>query len=147
MLLRDSAFVILRHGRRVLLVQSRRSRRWQLPGGGVEAGESPMQAALREVEEETGLRARLASLTGVYRRKDGSLAFVFAARTPSPWELAGPCAEIRRQRWVRIGKAVRLLAAAARRRLLDAVRRPSNFRLRRGFAARVRPVLKQLTAG
>ena len=144
---RDSAFVVLRHGCRILLVQSRRSHRWQLPGGGIESGESPVEAALREVEEETGLRARLASLSGVYRRKDRSLAFVFGAKAVSPWELAGPCAEIRRQRWVRVGKAARLLAASARRRLLDALRRPSNFRMKRGFAARVKPMLKDLTAG
>ena len=28
---------------------------WNLPGGGVELGESPWEAVVREVEEETGL--------------------------------------------------------------------------------------------
>lgn len=32
-------------------------RNWDFPKGGVESGESPLQAALREVEEETGLSA------------------------------------------------------------------------------------------
>jgi bis(5'-nucleosidyl)-tetraphosphatase len=30
-------------------------RTWDFPKGGVEAGETPLQAAIREVEEETGL--------------------------------------------------------------------------------------------
>ena len=32
---------------------------WQMPQGGVDAGEAPAEAALRELEEETGTPARL----------------------------------------------------------------------------------------
>ena len=39
---------------RMLLI--RRNGRWDLPKGKVEAGETLLQAALREVEEETGVR-------------------------------------------------------------------------------------------
>jgi len=38
---------------------------WTLPGGGLEAGEHPEQAAVREVLEETGYHARLTGLLGV----------------------------------------------------------------------------------
>ncbi|MEM9383977.1 MAG: NUDIX domain-containing protein [Pseudomonadota bacterium] len=40
-------------GPRVLLLRA--YRHWDFPKGGVEAGESPLDAATREVEEETGI--------------------------------------------------------------------------------------------
>jgi 8-oxo-dGTP pyrophosphatase MutT (NUDIX family) len=39
---------------------------WELPGGHCEAGEDPAATALREAEEETGLRVALGGLVGVY---------------------------------------------------------------------------------
>jgi len=53
----------------VLMVQRRyppRVGEWTLPAGFVEWDESPEEAALRETEEETGLRVVLQGLFGVY---------------------------------------------------------------------------------
>ncbi|MDH3427947.1 MAG: NUDIX domain-containing protein, partial [Gemmatimonadota bacterium] len=38
---------------------------WEFPGGKVEPGESPRQAAVREVVEETGMSIRLTGPAGV----------------------------------------------------------------------------------
>jgi 8-oxo-dGTP pyrophosphatase MutT (NUDIX family) len=53
-------------GSRILLISTNEGRRWQLPKGHIEEGESPRQAAVREVREETGVTGRvLAELPGV----------------------------------------------------------------------------------
>ncbi len=55
---------------RVLLCHRRDHDLWNLPGGAVEAGESPWDALVREIEEETGLRTKPVYLTGVYSKPD-----------------------------------------------------------------------------
>jgi 8-oxo-dGTP pyrophosphatase MutT (NUDIX family) len=50
------ALVALWHGDRVLMVLERGRRCWELPGGGIDAGETPREAAARELQEETGQR-------------------------------------------------------------------------------------------
>src|SRR5687768_13879574 len=54
----------------VLLVRESKSsarRRYNLPAGKVEVGETIVEAAVREAWEETGLRVLVASLVGVYQ--------------------------------------------------------------------------------
>lgn len=54
--------VALWHGRRVLLIQNSYKRAFALPGGGRHRGESWLEAGVRELREEVGVRAPPESL-------------------------------------------------------------------------------------
>ena len=48
---------------------------WNLPGGGVESGESPWDCVIREVKEETGLIVEVEKLLGVYSKPENDIVF------------------------------------------------------------------------
>jgi 8-oxo-dGTP diphosphatase len=52
--------------KRVLLAHRRDMDRWNLPGGRVEAGETPWDALKREVQEEVGINVSIDELMGLY---------------------------------------------------------------------------------
>lgn len=60
-----AAVAVLQDGK-ILLIQRTDAAMWGLPSGKVESGESIAQAAIREVQEETGLIVHLDRLVGIY---------------------------------------------------------------------------------
>ena len=93
---------------------------WTFPKGKLDDGETEADAALREVEEETGLRARLGRelATTSYRDSRGR------TKTVRYWEMtpvAGvlqPANEVDDARWVPVDEATRMLSYARDRELL-----------------------------
>ena len=61
------SMAIITKGGRVLMVRRRQQEGrllWAFPGGGIEAGETPEQAAVREVAEEVALEAKAVRVLG-----------------------------------------------------------------------------------
>lgn len=75
-----AASALIRRGNEILLIQRRYppgKGKWALPGGVVEQGESPEQAAVREIKEELGIEIQIKKLIGVYNAaiRDGDLEY------------------------------------------------------------------------
>ena len=97
-----AAVVLFDTDGRVLLVhQTYGGSRWGLPGGRLEPGESPQQAAVREVAEEAGLDVALDHLIGVYslRSRRHGLRFIFRGTIQSGVPHPGSDGEISEVAW------------------------------------------------
>jgi 8-oxo-dGTP diphosphatase len=65
---RIAVSALIFEGERILLALRRDIEWWNLPGGGMEIGETVDEALCREVSEETGLVVEVGQLVGVYSK-------------------------------------------------------------------------------
>ena len=109
--------------RSVALVHRPRYDDWSFPKGRLDADEDEATAALREVEEETGLRCRLGPSVGAvtYRDRRGRAKVVRYFRMDADGGRFTPNREVDELRWVPIEDAARLLSYAHDRSLLRQV--------------------------
>ncbi len=106
----------------IVLVHRPRYRDWSLPKGKMAPGESLDEAALREVEEETGLVCRLVRPFGevTYRDRKGRVKGVWYWVMEALTGHFVPSAEVDAMRWVTVAEALDLLTYPHDRGLLGA---------------------------
>ena len=96
--MRDRSMALVVRNNKILSVQTCRSDRYinELPGGGIEPGETPEEAALRELKEECSLIGTISRQLNVLHRKDGSTEYVYLVDVSSEQrEMTGSDPEIR----------------------------------------------------
>jgi 8-oxo-dGTP pyrophosphatase MutT (NUDIX family) len=114
---RDGANLVVRKGKgQILIVRANYGEmKLLLPGGGVELGETPEQAAVRELEEETGLIANVMDLRPIATfvqlvptesgLVEGSL-HLFETRKVRGEKFTAPTCEIHASGYMEIGEIV-----------------------------------------
>jgi 8-oxo-dGTP diphosphatase len=98
-----AAVALIRGPRGILLTRRGRppyAGTWDLPGGFLEAGETPDRGLVRELREELGVRGTLTRLLGFFPDQYGPggfpvLAIVYAARLSGPAKARSDVAEVR----------------------------------------------------
>jgi ADP-ribose pyrophosphatase YjhB (NUDIX family) len=111
------------HEGKLLLTKREDFETWILPSGGVEAGESLAQAAIRETKEETGLEVALTRLVGVYSRLSNmspAHIVLFAAR-PVGGEIKCQPGETIAVEWFAFHEIPGPLSLGHQRRIKDAL--------------------------
>ncbi|MEW6212716.1 MAG: NUDIX hydrolase [Acidobacteriota bacterium] len=112
-------------GKRVLLVHRPRYLDWSFPKGGVKEGETTEEAALREVEEETGLACRILGKLEIaryhYRTGKGNLrpkAVHYFLMEALSGHIVTDGVEVDEARWLSAGEAEEKLSYEADRLVL-----------------------------
>lgn len=105
--MKKRATVICRRGNRILLVA--RESRWALPGGMLKRGEARLDAALRELKEETRLLGKSAKHLFDFRGKQKH-HYVFSCEISSRAK-ARPSNEIAKCRWFHLDDVPRLMTS------------------------------------
>jgi 8-oxo-dGTP pyrophosphatase MutT (NUDIX family) len=105
---------------RLLVVHDRFRGTWTLPGGLVDEGESPLEAAVREAREEGGVDVEAGDLLGVFaQRMPERIHLIYAVTpiaVPEPPVPLHPH-EITEARWVPVAEALELVDRPMRRKV------------------------------
>ena len=86
--MRHRSMALVVRNEKILMIHTYRFGRYiyELPGGGIDAGETPEEAAVRELSEECGLMGTVIRPLNVLHRSNGNTEYVFLVEVPDEQE-------------------------------------------------------------
>lgn len=122
------ADMVIRYEDEVLLIKRKHepyAGHWALPGGFIDPGETPEQAAIRELQEETGLVVNKVNYVGEYKeayrdpRMENAWSFAYSLTIPHKQRL-NPGDDASEARWVPIDQLSKIPLAFDHDKILAA---------------------------
>ena len=121
-------FYLKENKEQILLIKHSNSGHWSFPKGHVEAGETEVETAVREIKEETGVDAnidtRFRTVVTYSPKKDVIKDVVYFFATADCYETEKQEEEVSEVRWVDIDKA---LGSVSYKNDKELVRKAINF--------------------
>ena len=121
-------FYLKENKEQILLIKHSNSGHWSFPKGHVEAGETEVETAVREIKEETGVDAnidtRFRTVVTYSPKKDVIKDVVYFFATSDSYETEKQEEEVSEVRWVDINKA---LSSVSYKNDKELVKKAINF--------------------
>lgn len=111
--------VMLINGERILLVKHTYTKYWYVPGGAVDAGETTIEAAKREVLEEVNIKCEQLELLGIYysnhQKRDDYVAVYYSLVDSNHYQIDNK--EISEAEWFSYHELPKDISPATKRRI------------------------------
>lgn len=150
---KDGAFVVIFKDNlldKVFLIFRPDKSIWNLPGGGIEAGESPNEAALRETEEETGFTLCELVFKGIHKNMGSTkgevwnVTYLYTSIDPSgDFKPESPGSE---GEWFLVNNLPQNIQSITSTRVLDAVNSSASPFVKEFYGIRHRDIRKSLSS-
>lgn len=132
---RSAVGVLIFKDEQLLVLEPTYKSNWLVPGGVVEKFESPLEAAIRECQEEIGIDVEIESfLCADFKRGDSitgdAIHYLFSAKLPMKFEIKIDESEIKNALWLSSDEAINKFDSHLGPRVkagLEAIKRNRSF--------------------
>lgn len=141
--------IVVRNGARpqIAIVQRSKDKRWVLPRGKLKRNERPVDAARREVVEETGFRVHVDEFVGAitYRANGGPKVVQFWSMQAAAQRADDVAKDIASIAWLSLAAAVERLSFPLEKAFLDTIGRQAIMHCKRRRRPKVRAPSAKVT--